>query len=100
MEEIKEFKKGDLIRYKGNIYKLKDVGESHYIVSAGVKTIFINMEFIKDDLGESLADLIKRGDIWMKPDEPKYNFSTLAIRDEFVKDLNKALERDKWKRRR
>ena len=34
----------------------------------------------------------------MKPEEPKYNFSTLAIRDEFVKELNRALEKDKWRR--
>ena len=58
MKEIKDLNEGDIVRIRGVIYKVKSIEKSPWILETGVDIFNFNLEYIEDDFGEKLANLV------------------------------------------
>lgn len=58
-EQIKELYQNDLLFLSGKLYRIKGIEKSPYIMQQGVEMYIFHLEYVRDDLGEALADLSK-----------------------------------------
>lgn len=59
MTEIKDIYEGDTVRIKGKIYKVKIIDKSPWIIQKGIDIFNFELEYVEDDFGEMLADLVE-----------------------------------------
>jgi len=56
--EIKDIRVGDTVRIDGRICKVAYIEQSPWILHKGNVSYHIELEYLEDDLGEMLADLV------------------------------------------
>lgn len=54
---IKDLNQGDFIRIKGKIYQINGITQSPFNLPNGIDIFNLEVRYLKDDLGEKLADL-------------------------------------------
>lgn len=59
MTEIKDIYEGDTVRIKGKIYKVKIIDKSPWIIQKGIDIFNFELEYVEEDFGEMLADLVE-----------------------------------------
>lgn len=59
MTEIKDIYEGDTVRIQGKIYKVRSIDKSPWILQKGIDIFNFELEYVEDDFGEMLADLVE-----------------------------------------